>query len=56
MSSNSNNEEHLPKKKKVESSKQQSIMEYSFIKLPAHMFIQYLQSSLSHFVDDCLRF
>lgn len=41
------------KKRKYESGK--TVMDYSQIKLPALMFVKYLETYLSLFIDDCHR-
>ena len=43
----------ISKKRKLESIK--SAMDYSQLKLPALMFVKYIETYLSHFIDDCHR-
>jgi hypothetical protein len=43
------------KKRKVSDSKLRNILEYSQIKLPALMFLNYLENYSAQFLDDCLR-
>lgn len=44
-----------PSKKRKLDEKRQNIHEYSQIKLPAKMFLKYIETYLSVFLDDCLR-
>ena len=43
------------KKRKVTDSKRNNVIEYSYIKLPALMFGQYLDQDGQEFLDDCDR-
>jgi hypothetical protein len=43
------------KKRKVDEDKNSSVIDYSQLKLPAVMFVQYLETDSSGFIADCVR-
>jgi hypothetical protein len=43
------------KKRKIDDNKKQNILEYSSIKLPAVIFLNYLNLSSREFLRDCYR-
>jgi len=43
------------KKRKMTDTKRINVIEYSYIKLPALMFGQYLDQDCQGFIDDCIR-
>jgi hypothetical protein len=47
--------EPLSKKRKSNDSRRISILEYSTIKLPARIFIDYLANDLASFLEECQR-
>jgi len=48
--------EPATKKRKLQDNrKAQNIVDYSAIKLPAKVFIEYLEQDLDNFIKDCLR-
>lgn len=51
----SENTEPDIKKKKIEERKNENVINYSFIKLPAFVFLRYLETYASQFIDDCVR-
>jgi hypothetical protein len=45
------------KKRKVQQqTKRHSVIEYSYVKLPAAMFAQYLENDCRDFINDCIRY
>jgi hypothetical protein len=48
--------EHSIKKRKFSDSKLKSLIDYSQIKLPAQMFLHYLEKYGSQFVNECIRY
>ena len=48
--------EHSIKKRKLSDSKLKSLIDYSQIKLPAQMFLHYLENYGSQFVNECVRY
>ena len=48
--------EHSIKKRKLSDSKLKSLIDYSQIKLPAQMFLHYLENYGSQFVNECIRY
>jgi hypothetical protein len=44
------------KKRKISDSKLKSVLEYSQIKLPAKMFLKYLETFSSQFLQECIRY
>jgi hypothetical protein len=48
--------ENESKKRKIfEPKRTENLIDYSFVKLPAKIFIHYLETDSLHFVNDCLR-
>jgi len=45
----------VKKRKLLEPKRNETITDYSQIKLPALMFAEYLQSDSQHFINSCLR-
>jgi hypothetical protein len=48
--------DHSIKKRKLSDSKLKSLIDYSQIKLPAAMFLHYLENYGSQFVNECIRY
>jgi hypothetical protein len=48
--------ENSIKKRKLSDSKLKSLIDYSQIKLPAYMFLHYLENYGSQFVKECIRY
>jgi len=46
---------YIKKRKLIDPKKFENIFDYSQIKLPALMFLEYLQSDVQHFISSCLR-
>lgn len=44
------------KKRKLDARRNEEIISYSQIKIPAVIFSQYLELHISQFIDDCLRY
>jgi hypothetical protein len=53
---NSEDNEPMPKKLKLNDSKRTSILEYSSVQLPVAPFIDYLENYSQAFVSQCLRY
>jgi len=45
----------VKKRKIIEPKRNESVTDYSVLKLPALAFVQYLQTDSRHFLDSCLR-
>jgi hypothetical protein len=44
------------KKRKITDTKRTNVLQYSYIKLPASSFVQYLDLDCPAFIKDCLRY
>jgi hypothetical protein len=42
------------KKRKLSENKMLSIVEYSYVKIPAFAFVDYLDKYVTNFIDDCI--
>lgn len=47
--------DHGKKRKLAEPKRLENVLDYSFIKLPATMFLNYLKNDIQHFLTSCER-